>query len=57
MDYCNAILAWDSHEDSIKDKLVDVTCERCGETYTMSGPFPREYVCFCGNFGIVDLRA
>ena len=35
---------------------VDVTCHRCGETYTVVGPFPREYVCFCGNSGILPGR-
>lgn len=42
---------------STKDRRVpsvDVTCLRCGETYTVEpckGDGKRDYVCICGNHG------
>lgn len=37
-------------------KEVDVTCERCGETYTVSVSETSylDYVCFCGNYAKIS---
>jgi len=39
-------------EEKATIKSIDVTCKRCGETYTVEPYYPgRDYFCICGNCG------